>query len=266
MPRGVGVRGWRKLSLASWRAPSDPQIFGDLDLDATAMLAFIEAARAATGERVTVTHLVARALAVVSQRHPELNGFVRGGRWVRRSTADAFFQVSTGRDLSGVTIREVDRKSAVDVARELREQAAAVRAGDDELATAKAILERTPVWLLRRLLRLVAWLSVDLGLDVPALGLRREPFGGVMVSSVASFGIERGFAPLAPYYKVPGLVLVGEVRDRPWVVDGEVVARPVVTLTATFDHRYLDGFHIGQLLAVVREYCADPASFEPPFS
>ena len=57
------AEGWRKVASATWRGPLDPQIYGDLELDAAELLAFIQDARAATGVHVTVTHLVGRALA-----------------------------------------------------------------------------------------------------------------------------------------------------------------------------------------------------------
>lgn len=38
------VRGWRKLAGAAWGRPSDPQFFGDLELDAGALLSYIEEA------------------------------------------------------------------------------------------------------------------------------------------------------------------------------------------------------------------------------
>jgi pyruvate/2-oxoglutarate dehydrogenase complex dihydrolipoamide acyltransferase (E2) component len=37
----------------------------------------------------------------------------------------------------------------------------------------------------------------------------------------------------------------------------------MVTLSATMDHRYLDGFHAARLARSVREYLDDPKRFEP---
>src|SRR5205085_10758052 len=50
------------------------------------------------------------------------------------------------------------------------------------------------------------------------------------------FGIPQGFAPLARFYRVPLLVLVGEIAPKPWAVDGRVEVRPVLGLTAAIDH------------------------------
>jgi pyruvate dehydrogenase E2 component (dihydrolipoamide acetyltransferase) len=46
------------------------------------------------------------------------------------------------------------------------------------------------------------------------------------------------------------------------VVAGDIVARPILTLTATFDHRYTDGFHAARFATAVRDYLTDPAKFE----
>jgi pyruvate dehydrogenase E2 component (dihydrolipoamide acetyltransferase) len=50
---------------------------------------------------------------------------------------------------------------------------------------------------------------------------------------------------------------------RPTVVDGVVVARPMFTITATMDHRYLDGFHAARLAKSALAYLEDPGSYEP---
>jgi pyruvate dehydrogenase E2 component (dihydrolipoamide acetyltransferase) len=40
----------------------------------------------------------------------------------------------------------------------------------------------------------------------------------------------------------------------------------MLSLTATFDHRYVDGFHASEFGRAVREYCEHPAGFEPPLA
>jgi pyruvate dehydrogenase E2 component (dihydrolipoamide acetyltransferase) len=123
-------------------------------------------------------------------------------------------------------------------------------------------MDARPPTLLRRVLRWTAWLTEELGLDLPALGLHRSPFGSAMVTSVGMFGIPQGFAPLAWMYDVPLIVLVGEITARPVVVEGRVEAREVLPITATIDHRYADGWHISQAMAAFREYLAAPERFE----
>jgi hypothetical protein len=67
--RGTAT-GWRKVASAIWGNPNDPQIYGDIEVDAGALLAFIERVRAETGTHVTVTHVVGKAVAQALGQHP----------------------------------------------------------------------------------------------------------------------------------------------------------------------------------------------------
>ncbi|HEX8866071.1 MAG TPA: 2-oxo acid dehydrogenase subunit E2, partial [Lentzea sp.] len=158
----------------------------------------------------------------------------------------------------------VEHKSVVEVAEELTRRHTAIASGaDPEFGRSKAVLGWLPIWLLRPVMRCGAWLTTALNLDLKSLGMPRQAFGGAMVTSVGMWGVRRAFSPLAAYYRMPVLVLVGAVEQRPVVVDGEVVARPVLCVTATFDHRYVDGSQAVRFAAAAREYCADPRAFEP---
>jgi pyruvate/2-oxoglutarate dehydrogenase complex dihydrolipoamide acyltransferase (E2) component len=258
------LRGWRRVAGAMWRAPDDPQIFGALDVDATPVLAAIERARMA-GHRVTPTHLVGRAVARAFVEVPDLNVQIRGGRMRPRPSIDVFFitAVAGGKDLSGVKIANTDRKPVVEVAAELASSSGKLKRGDDPgFARTKRLTDGLPSWLLRPALRASAFLTERLRLDIPRLGLHASPFGSAMVSSVGMLGLPRGFAPLAWMYDVPVLVLVGEITDQPVAIDGRVVVRPILPITATIDHRYVDGWHIARLMKAFRAYLAAPEPAE----
>jgi hypothetical protein len=265
----VKASGWRRMALAAWQRPSDPQIYGDFELDARRLLSFIETVRATTGVHVTVTHLVGRAVAVALAEHPDLNARLDHGRFVPRDSVDVFFVVAVegGRDLSGVKVTHADRKSVVEIAEELSRRAARIRSGSDgEFGKGKQLLDSTPVPLLRVALGLAAWLTGDKNIDLRRVGLPRQVFGSAMVSSVSMFGVRHAYGPLSPFYRVPLLALVSEVETKPVVAEGgEIVARPLLTVTATIDHRYYDGSHAARLARSVRAYLGDPEAFEPVF-
>jgi pyruvate/2-oxoglutarate dehydrogenase complex dihydrolipoamide acyltransferase (E2) component len=251
-----------------WRAPNDPQIYGALEIDATALLRFVDGCREA-GHKVTATHLVGRAIALTLREVPELNTRIVGDRAVARASADIFFitAVEGGRDLSGVKIARVEHRSVIDVARELAERAGAAKAGrGPDLARSKKAMDALPLPLLRVALRAGAWLTGDRDMDIPALGLARSPFGSAAVTSVGNFGLPMGFAPLSWMYKVPLLILVGTIEERAVVVDGRVEARAILPVTATIDHRYVDGWHIARAMKMFRAYLESPATFEPDVS
>src|SRR5690606_25599241 len=103
----------------------DPQIYGDLTVDAAPTLAFLEDLRGRTQAPVTVTHVVGKALAHAFVRNPDLNGHVTRGRFVRRESIDVFFIVSAdaGAELSGVRVDGADRKGVAEIAEEVASRA-----------------------------------------------------------------------------------------------------------------------------------------------
>jgi pyruvate dehydrogenase E2 component (dihydrolipoamide acetyltransferase) len=265
--KGTKVQGWRKIAAATWGPPNSPQIFGDLEVDATEVLSFIDAARQSTGARVTVTHMVGKAVAHALERYPDLNVRIHGGRVTQRDTVDIFFIISVeqGKELSGVKVEGANEKSVVDIARELSARAAPIQTGEDvEFGKMKTMFARTPWRLLRVAFDVASRITTDFDIDLKKLGLPRQPFGSVIVSSVGMFGVQHAYAPLSRYYKIPALVLVGEVTPKPAVIEGRIEPRPLLTLSATIDHRYLDGYHAARLAAAAREYLEDPKRFEPP--
>lgn len=260
------LRGWRKLAGSAWGRPNDPQFYGDLELDAAALQSYLADARRATGEHVTVTHLVGRAVAYGLAEVPELRMRLARGREHERESTDVFFIVTaaSGQELTGVKVADADRKSAVQIAREVSQRCVAIEQGHDpDLGRGKALLATLPPSLLRGALRLGAWLTSDLNLDLSRIGMPRQAFGSAMITSIGMWGINHAYSPLAHYYRVPVLVLVGAIRRVPVAVEDRVLVRPVLTLTATFDHRYVDGFHAAQFAKAVQDYCAHPAQFEP---
>lgn len=266
MTNRTRLTGWRKMASALWDAPRDPQIYGWLELDATALLAFIRELRGRA--RVTPTHVVGRAVARALAAVPDLNVRLVGDHAVPRPSIDIFFITALieggRRDLSGVKIVDMDRKDVVTVADELAERSARKKRGEDrEYSQAKRMLTRLPSPLLRVALKGVAWLVGERGVGIPWLGLEASPFGSAMVSSVGMLGVPTGFSPLVWLYRVPLMVLVGEISDKPLAVGGKVEVRPVLPVTFTADHRYADGAHLGHALQAFREYLERPAAFEP---
>ena len=255
--------GWRRVATSTWGWPNDPQIYGRLEVDAAPVLEAVEVLRDRTGARVTATTLVARAIALALAENPSLNTRLRFGRFVPRDSVDVFIIVAAGEaDLSGVKVRQADAKRAAEIATELDDRVVQARAGRGELDRAKAMMAATPYFLLRPFLRLSAFLTSDLGRNFKRLGMPRQAFGGAMVTNVGMFGIPEGWAPLSPVYRVPLLVLVGEITERPWIVDGEVRPHPVMTVTATIDHRWADGSGLAGLAESFRKYMANPLSHE----
>jgi pyruvate dehydrogenase E2 component (dihydrolipoamide acetyltransferase) len=237
---------WRRLALATWRAPDNPTVYGTIEVDISEGLALIERLRMQEGQHVTITHLVAKALALGIAAHPDGNGLIIGRRIYQRDAVDIFLQVASedGRDLSGVKIRNADRLSVAEIASQVEERAARVRARQDrEVEKSKASLARIPDMFLAPAMRLVGFLTYNLGLDLSSFGVAYDQFGSAMVTSIGSIDAGLGLAlpPLVPFSHVPIVVLVNNVQRRPVVVGDRIEIRPILLLGCTFDHRFIDG-------------------------
>lgn len=253
---------WRRLAIASWRKPNDPTVYGAIEVDASAALALIERVRRQEQIHLTLTHLVARALARSLARNPDGNGLIIGRRVYQRDEVDIFCQVASddGRDLSGVKIRSADRRPLLEIARELEERAARVRARQDtEVEQTKNTLDRIPMRLLGPIMELVRWLSYDVGLDLRRLGVAYDQFGSAMVTSVGALeaGLGPVFAPLVPFSHVPIVVLVNAVQRKPIAIEDRVEIRPVMNLGCTFDHRFIDGVVASRIARGLRDGLLD---------
>ncbi len=128
------LSSWRKVAIGTWGHPGDPSVYGSMDIDAEPVLAYIEKLRIQSGRRVTLTHVVGRIIAETFKRHPGVNCLLRLGRLYPRKSIDVFFQVAAdpqGEELTGVTIRDADKKSIIEICREMEDRVALIRAHQD---------------------------------------------------------------------------------------------------------------------------------------
>ena len=95
-------------------------------------------------------------------------------------------------------------------------------------------------------------------------GMPEDAFGSAILTNVGTLGLDTAYVPLVPYSRVPILLAPGAVKDAPVVDNGQVVAGKVMNVNATFDHRFIDGFHASVLSSTLREMMEDPfAHFDP---
>ena len=256
------LSSWRRIALHLWEKPKDPTVYGILEIDMTRALEYLEAVNPpGDPARVTVTHLVVKAIAKAIAANPESNAIVSRRHIYLRDTVDIYCQVATegGNDLSGVKVREADQKPIRQVAEELGRN---VKLVQDRLDAGSETTKRTvlsvPPRLLGPILRAVEYLTYERRWDLSRFGIAFDQFGSAMVSNVGGFGIANGLAPLVPATRVPVVLLLGEVTDRPVVREGRIEVAPCMTIGCTFDHRVIDGYHAGNMARVVRQCLENP--------
>jgi hypothetical protein len=262
---------FRRLALGTWKTAYDPSVYGGLTLRVGEALRYIEALRDATGRRVTMTHLIAKAVGTALAEMPDANAILRFGQLYLRDEIGISFQVAmrdprTGQiDLSATLLRRPEEKSVVDIATELEAKFDRARTDTDrELSRSRGLFRRIPAPLVGAALRATSFALYTLNLDLSRLGIPRDPFGSVLITNIGALGLPEAYPPLVPYTRVPILVTVGAVEDAPVVEGGRVVPGKVMRINATFDHRVFDGVHAAKMVQTVRAWIEHPFDhFDP---
>ncbi|KAJ0410777.1 hypothetical protein ATCC90586_001406 [Pythium insidiosum] len=255
----------RKLMIATYGPPDSGVILGTLSLDMTKTKKYIEEKRKLSGEHITITHIVLRALGAALANAPSVNGHIVFGNYYPAPSVDVscLVAIGGGKDLGVCRLPSVDKMSLKDVCHRLRGDATKLRSGKDkEQEDRNKLMQFLPTYVIRPILNLVGWLGGCLGLRIKAVGVEPYMFGSCLVTSVGMMGLELAFAPLSAYTQTPMLITVGAIKDAPVVDDGKIVIRPMLTLTTTIDHRYVDGSQAARMGQTLKKLIEDPEQME----
>jgi pyruvate dehydrogenase E2 component (dihydrolipoamide acetyltransferase) len=169
--------------------------------------------------RVTVTDLLVKVCAQGLARHPDVNVQYTEEALLRFPAADVGLAVATEQGLVVPVIRSAERLSLAEIAAARADLVG--RARDRKLQPAE--LES----------------------------------GTFTISNLGMFGVEQFIAVLNP--PQAAILAVGATEERPVARDGEVVVRPMMTVTLTVDHRAVDGAPAAEFLQTVKALLEDPA-------
>jgi pyruvate dehydrogenase E2 component (dihydrolipoyllysine-residue acetyltransferase) len=80
--------------------------------------------------------------------------------------------------------------------------------------------------------------------------------GTFTISNLGMYGVEQFIAVLNP--PQAAILAVGATEERPVVREGELVSRPMMTMTLTCDHRVVDGAVAAEFLQTVKDFLEEP--------
>jgi pyruvate/2-oxoglutarate dehydrogenase complex dihydrolipoamide acyltransferase (E2) component len=259
------VSSFRKIAIGTWRTAYDPSVYGTMELRMDEAMRYIAAFRDKTGKKLTLSHMIAKAAAMVLKECPDANAILRWNRVYLRKRIGVFFQVvmtdegASKVDLSGATLYDVEGKSLVEIFDEFNAKVESVRARKDPaLEKTRKTFLGIPYFALGTVLRLISFLSYTLNLDLRRFGIPQDPFGSIMITNIGSLGLDTAYVPLVPYSRVPILIATGAVKEVPVVEAGKIVPGKIMRINATFDHRFIDGFHASVMSRVLREWLEHP--------
>ncbi len=203
----------------AWQAP----VFQlTLAVDMTRALELRErlVARLQEGEtKPTVSDLLTKVCAAALVRHPALNAHFAGDRILRFPSAHVGIAVAAPNGLVVPVIRDADRHTIQEIAAARADVVGRARNGKLQLADLEG--------------------------------------GTFSISNLGMFGIEQFIAVLNP--PQAAILAVGSIEEKPVVRDGQVVVRPLMSLTITCDHRAVDGADGAEFLRTVKELLEEPA-------
>ncbi len=225
-----------------------PVVVGNFWIDLEKALCWLDGGERSSSERLTLTHLIIKAAAHAILDAPMLHRMYGPWRVVEPGHADIGVSVEGRQILSPVVvIKEADRKSLGDIARELREKAIQVREAEPrDIAKINRFLWLFPFPALRRFFtRLV--------LRSPRF--RRQISGTLQFSNIGHFGIDAASVPLV----VETLLVGGVVRKRLFLdEEGQLRSSRGADFRLHASHRKLNGRTCGQFLSSFQRLLGNP--------
>ena len=198
-----------------------PHLYLSTTVDMTKPLAWLTAEneKRAVEHRLLPIVLLVKAVAHAVRDVPEVNGFWRDEAFRPADGVHVGCAIAL-RDggLVAPAIHDTDHKSFDEVMRELTDLAARARRG-----TLRSSELSDPT---------------------------------ITVTNLGDLGVETAFAIIYP--PQVAIVAFGRVVQRPWVSDGRIEPRSVVTASVSVDHRVVDGRRAGQFLAAIDRWLQTP--------
>ena len=220
----IPVKGVRKAIATAMTSSafSAPHVSLFVDVDATRTMEFVKRLKNSAdfvGVKISPLLIVAKAIIWAVRRNPTVNSTWTDEEIIVRHYVNLGIAAATPRGLIVPNVKEAQGMSLLELAKALEELTLIAREG------------KTP----------------------PA-----DMSGGtITITNIGVFGMDTGTPILNP--GEVGIVALGTIKQKPWVVDGEVRPRYVTTVGASFDHRVVDGDVASRFLADVASIIEEPA-------
>jgi pyruvate dehydrogenase E2 component (dihydrolipoamide acetyltransferase) len=220
----IPVKGVRKAIASAMvqSAFTAPHVSIFVDVDATRTMEYVKRLKASAdfaGVKVTPLLIMAKAMIWAVRRNPTVNSTWTDTEIIVHNYVNFGVAAATPRGLIVPNIKDADQLSMLELAMALEKLAATAREG-----------RTTPQDMAN---------------------------GTITITNIGVFGVDTGTPILNP--GEVGIVALGSIRPKPWVVDNEILVRQVTTIGATFDHRVVDGDVASRFVQDVASVIEEPA-------
>jgi pyruvate dehydrogenase E2 component (dihydrolipoamide acetyltransferase) len=220
----IPVKGVRKAIANAMvtSAFTAPHVSIFVDVDATRTMEYVRRLKASAdfaGVKVTPLLIMAKAMIWAVRRNPMVNSSWTDTEIIVRNYVNFGIAAATPRGLIVPNIKDADQMSMLELAKAIEQLALTAREG-----------KTTPAEMQN---------------------------GTITLTNIGVFGVDTGTPILNP--GECGIVALGSIRPKPWVVDNEILVRQVTTIGATFDHRVVDGDVASRFVQDVASVIEEPA-------
>ncbi|MET3770204.1 pyruvate dehydrogenase E2 component (dihydrolipoamide acetyltransferase) [Marisediminicola sp. UYEF4] len=220
----IPVKGVRKAIASTMVASafSAPHVSLFVDVDATRTMEFVKRLKNSpdfAGVKVSPLLIMAKAMIWAVRRNPTANAQWTDEEIVVKHYVNFGIAAATPRGLIVPNIKEAQDLTLIELARAIEQLTITAREGKTQPAAMAG--------------------------------------GTITITNIGVFGMDTG-TPILNSDEV-AIVALGTIKQKPWVVDGEVRPRFVTTLGASFDHRVVDGDVASRFLADVASIIEEPA-------
>lgn len=220
----IPVKGVRKITAQNMvqSAFSAPHVSIFVDVDASRTMEFVKRLKSAShfeGVKVTPLLILAKAVVWAAARNPQVNATWTDSEIIIKRYMNLGIAAATPRGLMVPNIKDAQDMSLRELAIALNELTATARTG------------RTQPGDMQN--------------------------GTLSITNIGSLGIDIGTPIINP--GEVAIVAFGTIKQKPWVVDGEIIPRWITTLGGSFDHRVVDGDLSARFMADVARILEEPA-------
>lgn len=220
----IPVKGVRKAIATAMvqSAFTAPHVSVFTDVNATRTMEFVKRLKASpdfAGVRVSPLLVMAKAVIWAVRRNPTVNSSWTDKEIVVHHYVNLGIAAATPRGLIVPNIKDAQELSLLELAQALEQLTITARDGKTQPA--------------------------------------EMANGTVTITNIGSYGMDTGTPILNP--GEVGIVALGAIKQKPWVVDGEVRPAFVTTVGASFDHRVVDGDVASRFTADVASVLEEPA-------
>jgi pyruvate dehydrogenase E2 component (dihydrolipoamide acetyltransferase) len=218
--RAAGMRG--AIGAAMARSKREiPHLYLSTTIDVTAALEWLaeENGRRPVTERLLPAVLFLEAVGRACVEVPALNGFWNGQAFAPGPGVHVGYAIALrGGGLVAPALHDAASRPLAEIARDFSDLVARARAG--------------------------------------ALRSSEMSDPTITVTNLGDLGVEEAFAIIYP--PQVAIVAIGRIVERPWVVEGRIEPRRVVTISVSADHRAVDGRDAGLFLGAIERALASP--------